>query len=631
MFEKKEANTSTGKNKFFIFMSITLLIASVMWFIVSPKLYYIPQNFSYSANLFSLDDFYDETRQIFLGRQISKTIFAYETISAQDDVIIIKNIFDVRKLTGEKIFGVDRIYGIDSKTGAHVEKYGDQNRTGYLFAPKRNNKQDFAYWHVSYDVPALMKFAGEENILGLKVYRYETDYDFDQTAGYEFLPEVPELRGVNLVVQLQLWIEPFTGRIVKHADKGIAYYYDINTRERLFPRNSYENRVAPLSVNENVKIAQKEKLRAILIELVLPFIILVVAMIFFVMGFFKKRWGLNLTFAKLKKILIYIFIFAVAIFVVGLAVKTYTLFSLNGEDKNITIGIANWDVNPDYEQNIEGFKTGLAEKGYIEGKNVNYIVKNANSSYDEQFKILESFNQENVDLIYTLTTRGTLIAKNMIRDIPIVFSVVTYPVESKVIESESSSGNNLVGTRNYVPAYKQYFAFEQIYPDTKTMAFVHRKGEPNSEIQYIEFNNTLAMRGINVLEISAVDIADIAVQLESNVGVIDSVYGSCDTLIQNGGAEPIIDFSMKYKKPTFSCLKDPVVNGMLIGYIAEFHSIGRLAGEKASQILNGAEPRWIATEAPLGPYLIINEKTADALGLEIPYVLRKTSDEIITN
>ncbi len=628
MFEKKELNTSESKNKLFIIISVALLIVSLAWFIVSPKLNYIPQNFSYSADIFSVDDFYDETKQTFLGQQISKTIFAYETISAQDDILNIKGIFDVRKLTGEKIFGVDRIYGIDSKTGAHVEGYGDRDRVGYLFAPKRNNKQDFEYWHVSYDEPAHMKFVGEENILGLKVHKYGTNYIFDQTEGFEFLPEVPELMGVSLDISLQLWIEPITGRVVKHADQGIAYFYDINTKERLFPRNRYENRFAPLSVSDNVKIVQKEKFKTILIEIVLPCLILGIAVMFFVMGFFKKRF--NLSFKILKKILIYVIFFAVVVFFIGLAFKTYSIFSFNGENTNITIGIANWDVSPDYMQNIEGFKAGLAEKGYIEGKNVNYILKNAHSSFDEQFEIINEFVLEDVDMIYTITTKGTLIAKNMVKEIPIVFSIVTYPVESKVIESLHFSGNNLVGTRNYVPVYKQYFVFEQIYPNTKTLAFVHRKGEPNSEIQYLEFNNTLSVRGIKVLDISAITLEDITFQLESNAQTIDSVYAACDTLIQNGGDISIVEFSKKYKKPTFSCLKNNIINGILIGYIAEFYGIGKLAGEKASQILNGAEPQWIATETPFEPYLMINKKTADELKLEIPYELQKTANEIIT-
>ena len=297
--------------------------------------------------------------------------------------------------------------------------------------------------------------------------------------------------------------------------------------------------------------------------------------------------------------------------------------------KTFTIGITPWTSDPDYDRNIQGFKDGLAEKGYREGKNVKYILKNPQANVDNQIEIIQSFVDQKVDLIYSLTTPGTLIAKGVTSNTPIVFSIVTYPVETGVVESLTSSGNNLTGTRNYVPASRQYFYFEKIYPNTKTLAFVYRKGEPNSVIQYQEFKEYLDKRKITLLDIAAIDLDDIREKLKSNGEKIDALFGACGTLIQVGGAEVINEFSRQFKKPSFSCIEEGVRTGALTGVVKDIYAIGKASGEKAALILEGVEPSRIQVEAPTEDVLIVNTKTAKELGLTVPSDVLSKAKEII--
>ena len=130
-------------------------------------------------------------------------------------------------------------------------------------------------------------------------------------------------------------------------------------------------------------------------------------------------------------------------------------FFFSPRQETVTIGVARWGSNPEFGRSIEGFKQGLAEHGYIEGKNVRFIIKNPETDLNQQRQIIKSFIKAKVDLIFSLTTPGTIVAKEeterMKNPIPVVFSVCTYPVESNLIASLKSSENNLVGTRNYVP------------------------------------------------------------------------------------------------------------------------------------------------------------------------------------
>lgn len=317
--------------------------------------------------------------------------------------------------------------------------------------------------------------------------------------------------------------------------------------------------------------------------------------------------------------------------VIMLAVPGY-LYLQNREHITI-IGVSQWGSNREFARSVEGFKEGLADQGYIEGRNVRFVIRISETDPKKQREIIQSFINEKVDLIYSLTTPGTVIAKEITgqskKPIPVVFSICTYPVESMLIESLNASRNNLVGTRNFVPFSKQYNAFEGVYAATKTLAVVRRQGERNSTAQVNEIKPMLEKRGIRVVDIEAVDLEDIRKQLQEHIQEIDSIYSACDTLTHAGGEEIINEISIKHKKPNFACNKEGTIKGALMGNVGDFKVLGKIAGEKAALILKGAEPTWLKTESPREDYIILNQKTADAIGVTIPPALMKMAKEVI--
>lgn len=285
--------------------------------------------------------------------------------------------------------------------------------------------------------------------------------------------------------------------------------------------------------------------------------------------------------------------------------------------KVVTIGIAPWSDSPEYKENISGFKDTLSQY-YKEGENLKYIELNANADIKKQKEIIQLFINKKVDLIYTLTTPGTLIAKSYTKTIPIVFSIVTFPVQARIINSLQNSGNNLVGTSNYMDPARQYYAFESIYPNSKAIGFVHRHGEVNSEIQYQEFKDLLSKRGIKVLDLAVTDAKQLVSVLEKENSHYDSLYAACDTLVQTEGEDLIIKHALKYHKPSFGCIASGIEKGTLVGNVADYYEIGVKSGELAKEILRGAEPSWLLTEHPNKDRILVNLKTAKTLGIKIP-------------
>jgi PAS domain S-box-containing protein len=278
------------KSAFIIVTALLVIIFSRLE--VLPYLQKIPSDFSYNANVFSVDNFYDETETRFSGEILSVTTFSYNTVKKdEDNDLIIKNRFEARRPSGKKIFSVERRYGIDPNTGSHVNGKGDRNRSGFLFAPQNiQSKEDFIYWHINYDAPALMKFQGEETIAGLKVNRYSACYKADQTKDLSFLKGVPKERGVEVDVLLQIWIDPVTGWLIKYEDYAIAWYYDIHTHHRLFPWNKFHNEFTQSSILKQVEVVKTKHQQIQWVKLYLPVIFVAVALIFLFFNRFKSKY-----------------------------------------------------------------------------------------------------------------------------------------------------------------------------------------------------------------------------------------------------------------------------------------------------------------------------------------------------
>lgn len=239
---------------------------------VAPQLLSLPKDFTYSADIVSYDDFYDAQAKEYKGPVLSNTTFSYKVAQVDSKALTISNKFDVRKPNGDQIFTVDREYGIDPSTGAHTKGYGDKDRTGYLFAPRNLQREDFEYWHVNYDTPAQMKFNSEETIAGVKTFVYQGSFTADQTGELANLPEVGTSRGISVDVKLKLWVEPISGHLVKYQDDSTAYYYDLTSKKRLYPWNHFTNTYKFTSIAQQAKTATLLSQKVQFVEVTVPII-----------------------------------------------------------------------------------------------------------------------------------------------------------------------------------------------------------------------------------------------------------------------------------------------------------------------------------------------------------------------
>lgn len=287
------------------------------------------------------------------------------------------------------------------------------------------------------------------------------------------------------------------------------------------------------------------------------------------------------------------------------------------QSKHYRVGLSVWSG---YPESVRGFKDALAEGGLIEGENIEFLERQSGGDKQRQRAIAEGFKSDRLDLVYSLTTPGTSIVKEILpADLPIVFSIVTYPADSGLIESFEYSGNNLVGTSNYVPLRHYLKLLKTIMPYARTVAIFHRKGEPNSKIQAANLIRILKNAGIEALDREPTSIAEVRSMALSLAGTVDVFMSTTDTLMQGGGEAALIEVSLAEGIPILSSNKSGIERGSTFGPVADFYTLGKLSGEKALLILrDNMSPSDIESELQDPPLTLVNRRSLKALGLSVP-------------
>lgn len=282
-----------------------------------------------------------------------------------------------------------------------------------------------------------------------------------------------------------------------------------------------------------------------------------------------------------------------------------------------TIGISAWTG---YPESIRGFKEGLRIGGLTEGKNLSLIFRKSDADPFLQQQIAQEFKDKRVDLVYSLTTPGTTVIKEILPPTtPIVFSIVTYPADSGLIESFEYSGNNLVGTSNYVPLPYYVSMLKTILPKAKTVAIFHRKNEPNSKIQAANMIRLFKKAGINTIDMQPETLEQIRTMASDVAHRADAFMTTTDTLLQGGGEKVLIEISRLKSIPILSSNKSGIEQGSTFGLVADFYILGKIAGEMATKILiNNISPALLHSKLQDPPQALINRKSAKKLNIKIP-------------
>ncbi len=282
---------------------------------------------------------------------------------------------------------------------------------------------------------------------------------------------------------------------------------------------------------------------------------------------------------------------------------------------------------------IAGFKQRIAELGYAEGKNIIYDFHNSKGDQDALNKLAETLVQRKPDLIVTSSTTATVPVAKLTSgtNLPVVFLSAGDPL--RLVKSYASSGNNLTGisSSSMDLTEKRIELLKSLAPRMKRVILLVDPTGTNYE-RALKITQEAAKRlGLEqtTLEIHAKNVQEI----REKVSLIQRSLG--DGLLVPPEAtivaatEDIARQAIKEKLPHVGPNIETVKRGLLAAYSSNYYSLGQQGAMLVDKILKGARPADLPIEQPLKLYLMINLKTAKAIGLNIPKEILLLADEVI--
>ena len=295
------------------------------------------------------------------------------------------------------------------------------------------------------------------------------------------------------------------------------------------------------------------------------------------------------------------------------------------------IGFLHYASAETYSKVLDAFREGLKEAGYVEGGNVIIEYRWADGHYDRLPALAADLVRRRVTVITAGGTVTAKIAKQATTAIPIVFTSGEDPVEAGLVDSISRPKGNLTGVTSISPkiAAKRLELTRELLPHSRAVAMIVNPNYPGADAQMAEMEAAGRIMGIQILKVSAgsegeIDAAFATVHERSVDAFVVGVDGFFITRRRQFAA-----LSSRYAIPGIYPFSDFVRAGGLVSYGTNISEDYHQAGIYAGRILKGANPSDLPVMQPSVFELVINLKTAKAIGLSILPSLLSRADEVI--
>ena len=272
----------------------------------------------------------------------------------------------------------------------------------------------------------------------------------------------------------------------------------------------------------------------------------------------------------------------------------------------------------------------LRELGWIEGRNIAIEYRWAEGQLERLAGFAAEFVRQKVDIIVAEGTVGVIAAKQATATIPIVFPIAGDPVGNKLVASLGRPGANVTGLSIQATdlAPKQLELFRDIVPGLTRLAIMVNTGSPNAVLEGGEVQETARALGLEAKVVEIRRPEDIAPAFEALKGRADALYVAPDPIVVSNQVG-INTMALGLRLPTMYAYRDYVESGGLVSYGPNVFDMFRRSADLVDKILRGAKPADIPVEQPTKFDLVINLKTAKALGLTVPPTLLARADEVI--
>ncbi|MED1947165.1 MULTISPECIES: ABC transporter substrate-binding protein [Brevibacillus] len=299
------------------------------------------------------------------------------------------------------------------------------------------------------------------------------------------------------------------------------------------------------------------------------------------------------------------------------------------ETKQLTIGISQFVEHPALDAAREGFISQLAKNGYEKDKQVKIDVQSAQASMDTAIQIAQKFEADKVDLVLAIATPTAQAAAQTSKEIPILFTAVTDPVEAGLVAAMDKPGANVTGTSDMNPVEEQLKLIKEMKADAKSVGIIYSSGEVNSKVQVDAAKAVAGKLGLEIKEAAITSATEVKQAAESMVGKVDAFYVPTDNMVVSSIAA-VIGVAEAQKIPVIAGEENSVKSGAIATYGIDYTKLGEQTADMATKILKGeAKPADMAVEVQADMKLVLNKKAAEKMGVTIPQAMLDRAGQVI--
>jgi ABC-type uncharacterized transport system substrate-binding protein len=280
---------------------------------------------------------------------------------------------------------------------------------------------------------------------------------------------------------------------------------------------------------------------------------------------------------------------------------------------------------------LKGFRQGLQEFNYIEGKNLIIEYRWGDGNFDRLPAMAAELVRLNPDVIISVNTAALLALQKVTTTIPIVMLGTADPVALGLVRGLARPGANITGMSVMAPelSRKRLELLKEAVPNLDRVTVLSNSGNPAvvlalQETQAAAYALGLTLHSVDVREPGEIDVALSGISREPPAALVLLV----DTMIHSQRT-PIIGFAVRHRLPTISPFREFAEAGGLMAYGPQLPDLLRRSVGLIDKILGGTKPADLPVQQPTKFELVINLKTAKALGLEVPPQLLARADEVI--
>ncbi|MGR5287927.1 ABC transporter substrate-binding protein [Vibrio maritimus] len=285
--------------------------------------------------------------------------------------------------------------------------------------------------------------------------------------------------------------------------------------------------------------------------------------------------------------------------------------------KTAKVAVSQIVEHPALDATRQGLVDGLKEKGYEQGKNLEFDYKTAQGNPAIAVQIARQYVGERPDVLVGIATPTAQALVSATRDIPVVFTAVTDPVGAKLVKKLEQPGKNVTGLSDLSPVDQHVELIQEIMPNVKSIGVVYNPGEANAVSLMKLLKESTDKRGIELVEATALKSADVQTATQAISAKSDIIYALIDNTVASA-IEGMIVSANQAKTPVFGAATSYVERGAVASLGFDYYQIGVQTADYVAQILEGTDPGKIDVKVAKGSDLVINATAAKKLGLSIP-------------